>query len=98
MGRSILQPLRASWEDGEMQVRSFWRLYARLISLRWSAREGVFPRGEATEASASQALVFTAIVLFLILAIVQIDLHRDELRALGFLSSEEGIKASFLSP
>ena len=81
-----------------MQVRSFWRLYARLILWHRSAREGVSARREATEASASPALVFTAIVLFLILAIVQIDLHRDELRALGFLSSEEGIKASFLSP
>ena len=81
-----------------MQIKNFWRLYGRLISTHRSARERISPRGEATEALASPTLVFAAIVLFLILAIAQIDLHRDELTALGLVSSEAGIEPAFLSP
>jgi len=47
-----------------------------------------------TEIPGSPILVFSAITLFLILAILEIDLHRDELRALGFLAGEDGFTPS----
>jgi hypothetical protein len=51
-----------------------------------------------TGTSASPTLVFTATVLFLILAILEIDQHRDELRALGLIGGDEGIMPSFAGP
>jgi hypothetical protein len=35
--------------------------------------------------------MYAAITLFLILAILEIDLHRDELEALGLIQSEDGV-------
>jgi hypothetical protein len=32
--------------------------------------------------------MYTAVALFLILVIIEIDLHREELRALGLVASE----------
>jgi hypothetical protein len=51
--------------------------------------------GEITGASASPVLVYAAAALFLILAIVEVDLHRDELRALGLVNSAERINPTF---
>ena len=81
-----------------MQRESFWRLYARLISFHRAAYERVSKHGGTTELSASPTLVFTAVTLVLILTILEIDLHRDELRELGFIFSDKGIEPSFLSP
>ena len=50
------------------------------------------------EISASPILIFAANALFLILAILEIDLHRDELRALGLIFGEEGIVPFFAGP
>ena len=50
------------------------------------------------EASASPILTFVAITLFLILAMLEIDLHRDELRALGLIGGEDGVVPSFVGP
>jgi hypothetical protein len=36
----------------------------------------------------SPILLYTAIALFLVLAMIEIDLHHEELRALGFAASE----------
>jgi hypothetical protein len=44
-----------------------------------------------TEASASPILTFMAITLFLILTILEVDLHRDELRVLGLVGQEGGV-------
>jgi hypothetical protein len=51
-----------------------------------------------TATSASPILIFAAVTLFLILAILEIDLHRDELRALGLLSRDEGSGPVFAGP
>jgi len=51
-----------------------------------------------TGTSASPVLIFAAVTLLLILAILEIDLHRDELRALGLIFGEEGIVSSFVGP
>ena len=77
-----------------MQRESFWRLYARLISFHRAAYERVSKHGGTTELSASPTLVFTAVTLVLILTILEIDLHRDELRELGFIFSDKGAEFS----
>lgn len=47
--------------------------------------------------SASPLLIFIAIFLFLMLSIFEIDLHRDELRALG-LVGELRIDSALMAP
>jgi hypothetical protein len=81
-----------------MHRQSLWKLYARLILFHRTTRSRSSAHGEKTETSASPILTFAAIALFLILAILEIDLHRDELRALGLVSSEEGINPIFAGP
>jgi len=51
-----------------------------------------------TEASASPTLVFTAITLLLILSIIQIDMLRDELSALGLVFRDEVTEPNLLGP
>jgi hypothetical protein len=74
-----------------MQRQSFWRLYARLISFHRAARNRRSVYRDITRTSVSPILAYTAVALFLILAILEVDLHRDELRALGLVSSEERV-------
>jgi hypothetical protein len=81
-----------------MQRQGFWGLYARLVSFGRSTRSRISAHEEMTGTSASLFLTFTAIALFLILAIVEIDLHRDELRALGLVSGEEHIQSMVAGP
>jgi hypothetical protein len=81
-----------------MQRESIWRLYAKLISFHRAARELVSKHGGTTELSASPALVFTAVTLILFLTILEVDLHRDELRELGFIFSDKDIEPIFLAP
>jgi hypothetical protein len=81
-----------------MQRRSFWELYARVVSFGRSTRSRISAHVETTGTSASPILAFTAVALFLILAILEVDLHRDELRALGLVSSEERAERMFTGP
>jgi hypothetical protein len=81
-----------------MQRRSFWGLYARVVSFGRSTRSRISAHGETAGTSASPILTYTAAALFLILAILEVDLHRDELRALGLVSSEERIDPIFAGP
>jgi hypothetical protein len=52
---------------------------------------------EATDSSVSRLLVFVAAALFVILSILIVDLHRDELHALGLVGAGR-IDAIFMSP
>jgi len=79
-------------------MQGLWRLHAWLISLHRAACDRISARGEVIEASASPILTFVAITLFLILAMLEIDLHRDELRALGLIGGEDGVVPSFVGP
>ena len=81
-----------------MQRRSFWGLYARVVSFGRSTRSRISAHGETTGTSASPVLTYTAAALFLILAIVAVDLHRPELKALGLVSSEERVELIFAGP
>jgi hypothetical protein len=76
-------------------------LYAllALMSPLWSEpRDRTDVQSEATYASVSQFLVVAAAALFAVLAILLVDLHRDELHALGLVGGAEQINAAFMSP
>jgi hypothetical protein len=81
-----------------MQRQSFWRLYAWLISLHRASCSRRSAQGTMIETSASPILTFTATALLLVLAILEIDLHRDELRALGLIVGEESLALSLAGP
>ena len=76
-------------------------LYALLALMAplWShSRDRTAAEREATDTSASRLLVFVAAALFVILSILIVDLHRDELYALGFVGGTQPIDAIFMSP
>jgi hypothetical protein len=75
-----------------MHRQGFWRLYARLVSIQRAARDRTTAHGDITGTQVSPLLTFTAAALFLILAILEIDLHREQLRALGLISGEGDIE------
>jgi hypothetical protein len=72
-----------------------------LVALRglWnSSRERMAAQADATSRSASPLLVYAVASLFVILSIQLVDLHRDELRALGLVGGTEPTNAVFMSP
>ncbi|MBX9647235.1 MAG: hypothetical protein K2X57_09285 [Xanthobacteraceae bacterium] len=81
-----------------MQRQSFLRLYAWVISLHRASRSRRSAQATMIETSASPILIFAAIALFLVLAILEIDLHRDELRELGLIVGEESLAPSLVGP
>jgi hypothetical protein len=81
-----------------MQRQGFGRLYDWFVSFQRTASKRKSAQGNMTETSASPILVFVADALFLLLAILVIDLHRDELRALGFIFGDEGIVPFLAGP
>ena len=78
-----------------MRRQGFGRLYDWFVSFQRTASKRKSAQGSTAETSASPILVFAADALFLILVILVIDLHRDELRALGLIFGEEGIVPFF---
>jgi hypothetical protein len=76
-------------------------LYALLALMAplWShSRDRTAAEREAADTSASRLLVFVAAALFVILSILIVDLHRDELQALGLVGGAQPIDAIFMSP
>ena len=70
-----------------------------LLAPFWSySRERTAAQRDATDKSASPLLIYIVAVLFVILSIVVIDLHRDELRTLGLVGGAERINPVFMSP
>jgi hypothetical protein len=70
-----------------------------LLAPFWSySRERTAAQRDATDNSASPLLLYIVAVLFLVLSILTVDLHRDELRALGLVGGTERINPVFLSP
>ena len=66
-----------------MQVRS--KAYLQFISL-WRLLRGLIPPHDYdAPARASPSLLYTAVVLALLLAILEIDLHRAALESIGFV-------------
>ena len=81
-----------------MHKRGFWIMYAWLISVHQAARSRRSAQESMIGTSASPFLTFVAAALFLILTILEIDLHREDLRALGLIFGEVGIVSSFVGP
>ena len=79
-----------------MQMRQ--KAYVHVISLWRLLRNAISPRLERVPAKASPPLVFTAIVLALLLAILEIDAHRSELQSLGLVAGDQFIPAAFWGP
>ena len=70
-----------------------------LLAPFWShSRERTAAQRDAANGSASPLLIYVAAALFLLLSILMIDLHRDELQALGLVDGIEQVNPVFLSP
>jgi hypothetical protein len=84
-----------------MQRRTVRMLSAlrALLAPYWSySRERTAAQGDTTNRSASPLLIYVAAALFLVLSILVIDLHRDELQAFGLVGGAERINPVFMSP
>lgn len=79
-----------------MQIRP--KAYLHLISLWRSLRDAIPPHHSDVTAEASPSLIYTAVVLASLLAILEVDAYRGELEALGLLDSGYHIQAAFLGP
>jgi len=79
-----------------MQIRP--KTYLHFISLWRSLRDAIPPRRDDVPAQASPSLIYTAVVLALLLAILEVDAHRGELESLGLLGHDYPISAAFLGP
>lgn len=83
-------------EDDVMQIRP--RTYLHFISLWRSFRDAIPPHHDGVPCETSPFLIYTAVVLAFLLAILEIDAHRGELESLGLLGNAYPIPAAFLSP
>jgi hypothetical protein len=83
-----------------MQRKKIPMLYALRVLLApfWGTRPRTAAQRDATDNSTSPLLVYIVAALSLILSILVIDLHRDELRALGLVGGAERINPVFMSP
>jgi hypothetical protein len=79
-------------------VRMLSALRALLAPFRSVSRKRTAAQRDAANRSASPLLIYVAAALFLVLSILMIDLHRDELRALGLVGGAERINSVFMSP
>jgi hypothetical protein len=79
-----------------MQIRP--KTYLHFILLWRSLREAIRPHNGDAPAKASPCLIFTAVVLVFLLAVLEVDAHRGELEALGLLGHHYPIPAAFLGP
>ena len=82
-----------------MQRKKIPMLYAlrALLAPFWGTRPRTAAQRDATDNSTAP-LVYIVAALSLILSILVIDLHRDELRALGLVGGAERINPVFMSP
>lgn len=78
-----------------MQIRS--KSLPRSSSLRRGIHSLIAPAEGRTETS-HPLLVFSAVVLLALFAILEIDLHTAQLQAIGLLGHGTGIDPVFLSP
>jgi hypothetical protein len=79
-----------------MQIRP--KAYLHIIWLWRSLRDSIPPHRGDVRAKASPSLVYAAVVLAFLLAVLEVDAHRGELEALGLLASDYPVPAAFFSP
>ena len=79
-----------------MQIRP--KTYLHFISLWRSLRDAIPPHHDDVPAETSPSLIYTAVVLMFLLAILEVDAHRGELELLGLLGHDYPIPPAFLGP
>ena len=79
-----------------MHIRS--RTYLQFISLWRSFRHWILPQHVHAPAETSPFLIYVAVVLALLLAILEIDVHQGQLKSLGLVTAYVPIDAAFLGP
>ncbi|OAF19460.1 hypothetical protein [Bradyrhizobium neotropicale] len=74
------------------------KTYLQLISRLWHFR--VFPprHRDSPARDASPLLIYIVAVLALLLAVLEVDLHRELLQSFGLLGDPAGINPIFMSP
>jgi len=78
-----------------MQMRP--KAYLHFMSLWRSVRDAIPPHRGDVPAEASPFLIYIAVVLMFLLAILEVDAHRGELESLGLLGGDYSIPPIFLS-
>ena len=81
-----------------MQKSSIWEIFVRLILFHRAVLRRVSEYLRTSDASASPFLVFVASTLSVILAILEIDPHREELKALGIVFGDDAMPPQLLGP
>ncbi len=79
-----------------MQIRS--KVYLQFVFVRRLLRDWLQNSSSDAEARASPSLSYVAIILALLLIILEIDAHRDELEAIGLARNYALSEPHFLSP
>jgi hypothetical protein len=79
-----------------MQIRS--RTYLQFISMWRSFRGSIALDDRDGSAQTSPALMYAAVALALLLAILEVDLHQDGLESLGLLTNNHPIETAFMGP
>lgn len=83
-------------EDDDMQIRSSAHL--QFISLRRLLRGLIPPHDNDAPASTSPLVLFTAVVLALLLAILEVDLYWTELESIGLVSNDYPVPPVLMGP
>jgi len=83
-------------EGDDMQMR--FRAYLQFISLSRLLRGPIPPENRDASARTSPSLLYTAIVLALLLAILEIDLHRAGLESVGLARNPYPVQPVFMGP
>lgn len=79
-----------------MQMR--FRAYLQFISLLRFLRGPTPPHNRDASARTSPSLLYTAIVLALLLAILESDLHRDGLESIALARNPYPVQPVFMGP
>lgn len=74
------------------------RTYSQLVLLWHALRDWMAPAGGEASQAASPLLVYIVTVLAFLLAILEIDAHRDALQALGFVTDSSPVPPLFVGP
>jgi hypothetical protein len=79
-----------------MHMRS--KAYGHFLSICRSLRDLMSPHDQSVPTETSPLLVFTTVVLALLLAMLETDLHQAELHMLGLMTDRDTIDPLFMSP
>jgi hypothetical protein len=79
-----------------MQIRP--KTYLHFMSVWRSLRDAIPRLHDGVPAETSPSLIYVAVVLVFLLAVLEIDSHRAELDSLGLLGHDYPIEAPFLGP